>query len=121
MTMIALEQPAYPYYVEHFDRSFPFYANPRGQLIHRVKSAVTIFDNGEPSHISVRYWCNNGSTAGADGFAEFPPEERLLCVPCERNAVDHGQPTADELAGRHVHLGVMKPHRVCCRDIEAKN
>lgn len=47
-------------------------------------------------------------------FLAAPPDDKLLCEACERNAVLAGLPSADELAGRHVHLGKIKAVQTCC-------
>lgn len=96
-------------------KSLPFFVNPRGVLIHRVKRVTTIIWDGKVSHHTAHYWCNN---MGRGEFFEDPPKERLLCTVCESNAVAHGEKTADELAGRHVCLGKMKAHRICCKNEE---
>lgn len=96
----------------------PFVVNPRGVLVHRVKDASTMFQKWDhKEQVEVRdvctYWCNNGCHSAME-FFENPPDDRLLCAACEANAVKHGEKTADELAGRHVHIGVLKAHRTCC-------
>ena len=96
--------------------SLPFCVNPRGQLIHRVRFAGTHFSNydgrGPHSHDGCTYWCSN---IGRGDFTDDPPADRLLCAYCEAKAVAHGEKTADELAGRHVHIGHLKPVRDCCK------
>lgn len=97
----------------YWPASLPFYFNPRGILVHRVRYAQTHWHNGEPSHDSVTYWCAN---IGRDGeFLAEPPKERLLCSYCEARAVASGQKSAQDLVGRHVHVGRLRPERVCCR------
>ena len=99
-------------------RSLPFVANPRGLLTHRVRYAKTFRRrNGARSHDSISYWCgNNCNNPPQDACFAVPPESRLLCQMCEARAVAAGEKTADELAGRHVHIGKLKAHRTCCRD-----
>lgn len=92
----------------------PFNVNPRGVLTHRVRSVATFIRDGEVSHYSVHYWCANGTNGDGVGLVEKPPKDRLLCAHCERIAVEHGERTAEELTGRHVCIGVMKVHRLCC-------
>lgn len=97
-------------------KTLPFNVNPRGVLIHRVRLGLSILYHGEHSHDCVHYWCTNQSNGEGVSLTDDPPEGRLLCEICERNAVAAGEPSADELCGRHVHVGVMKAHRTCCRD-----
>lgn len=95
--------------------ALPFFANPRGKLIHRVKS-VTVYCNGETfSHYHVDYECGGGANAHDlnDNSAD-PPKNRLLCELCEFKAIQRRQKPADELAGRHVHKGRMVPQQTCC-------
>jgi hypothetical protein len=97
----------------------PFNANPRGILVHRIRNGVAFYDrNGEYSHAAVNYWC--GNTTNGDGVSpvELPPEGRLLCVNCERRAVEAGEPTAAKLAGRHVCVGELRAFRLCCKNEE---
>ncbi len=97
-------------------KTLPFNVNPRGVLIHRVRIGKTHFLHGSRSHDSCTYWCNNGTTSGGMNLTDNPPADRLLCVHCETRAVAAGEPTAAELAGRHVCIGEMKAHRLCCRN-----
>lgn len=106
--------------VDHFDweHSPPFFLNPRGILVHRVRHVGTMFRDGKESHHHVRYLCGNGCCfelgAVDDAFFDDPPSDRLVCAFCEAKAARMGEPTADALAGRHVHRGILKAHRVCC-------
>lgn len=101
----------------HWKRSVPFVLNPRGILIHRVCRISTHYTH-RGCHVSYGYWCGNGTTARFCELFSDPPENRLLCVRCEAAAVAAGQPTADELAGRHVCIGKVKTQRLCCRNQE---
>lgn len=94
----------------------PFNVNPRGYLVHRVKCGRSYFWYGEYSHDAVTHWCGNATTSNGISLTDKPPENRLLCARCERLAVAAGLPSADELAGKHIHLGAIKVHRECCRD-----
>lgn len=92
----------------------PFLVNPRGVLVHRVRSARTYRDrSGNRSHDVAGYWCGN---SGRGQFTAEPPEDRLLCAYCEAKAIANGEKPADELVGRHVHIGTMRAHRQCCRE-----
>ena len=93
-------------------RGKPFLHNPRGYLIHRVRSAHSHMYHGEWSHDTADYWCGN---FGRGEFVNEPPADRLLCAVCEANAVAHGKPTAEELIGRHVCIGRLRAVRLCCK------
>lgn len=121
-------KPIHPY-LERFGhirwkKSPPFFANPRGILTHRVRSITTHLHNyhsyGKPDrHHHVDYCCGGGANSSTcEGLTDEPPASRLLCERCEQLAIEAGLPSADELAGRHVHVGRVKPFRTCCRDKE---
>lgn len=97
----------------------PFVENSRGKLIHRPREVTTFKIFREP-HTSVHHWC--GSThIGTNKFTflEAPPEGKFLCERCEDLAVAAGLPSADELAGRHVHTGKVIVIQTCC--VEEQN
>lgn len=94
----------------------PFNVNPRGILIHRVRSVVTILIDGLRSHDAVHYWCANGTNGEGVSLSELPPKDRLLCSHCEALAVAAGEPAASKLAKRHVCVGVLRAVRLCCRN-----
>ena len=48
-------------------------------------------------------------------FVDVPPDDALLCSRCEAVAVEAGLPSADSLAGRHVHLGKCVAVQTCCQ------
>lgn len=93
----------------------PFVENSRGTLIHRPRSGATYNIHRLP-HVSVHFWC--GMTSTSDGknltFLAAPPEGKILCARCEAIAVANGLPSADELAGRHVHKGGVVAVATCC-------
>lgn len=91
----------------------PFVENSRGVLIHRPRSAVTITMHKEP-HISIHYWCGNGVTGKKNlTLLSAPPVSAIVCERCEQAAVDAGLPSAESLAGRHVHIGKLKAVLTC--------
>lgn len=97
-------------------RSPPFCVNPRGKLAHRVKSVTDYYSGKRLSHHHADYLCGNGCNidAGATVYVlTDDPDDRLICDNCEKRAVLLDLPTGDELAGRHVHRGVMVPQQVC--------
>lgn len=118
MLKLALQQPKrHPMHRDKilpWSSCAPFVENSRGVLIHRPRSAQTITIHREP-HKAIHYWCGNG-VAGKRNltFLAAPPDDKLLCEACERNAVLAGLPSAYELAGRHVHLGKIKAVQTCC-------
>ena len=99
---------------------FPFIVNPRGVLVHRAREIHTHQRDGKDSHHSTTYWCGNCTCfeigSEKDVVVEYPPKERLLCSWCEAKAVAAGEPTAAQLVGRHVHVGVLRAVRICCRE-----
>lgn len=103
-------------------QSLPFYVNPRGILVHRVRSVVTHTNDGKKSHYSVTYWCGNVNCfpIGSDKelLVEYPPRDRLLCAWCEVKATTAGrQKSADKMVGRHVHKGKCVAVRTCCQHL----
>lgn len=95
----------------------PFAVNLRGVLIHRVRSAGTFINlDGTLRHEVADYWCGNSGLRVQ--FVADPPEDRLLCVFCEAKAIAAGELSADELAGRHVHIGRVRGVRTCCLERE---
>jgi hypothetical protein len=101
-------------HVVHWSHALPFVINHRGILIHRVRTAKSHRRHGRHSHDSVGYWCGNGKGGDVIKLLELPPADRLLCAYCEARAVAAGEPTADHLAGRHVHVGKLRAIRTCC-------
>lgn len=95
----------------------PFVENARGTLIHRPRSGATYNVHAYP-HVAVNFWC--GMTSTSDGknltFLAAPPEDKILCARCEAIAVANGLPSADELAGRHVHVGRTVAVMTCCKE-----
>lgn len=105
----------------------PFVFNNRGVLIHRVKTAVSIYaaaTSGSYSHGHVDFWCGNGCNghSGEDGNLTFygadVPSDKIVCERCELAATLAGMKPADEICGRHVHVGRVRPFRTCCKPDE---
>jgi hypothetical protein len=97
----------------YWKKAMPFVENSRAKLIHRPAS-VNEHINCKMRHISIHYYC--GATAtGLENFTflEAPPDGALVCAVCEARAVMAGLPAAKEIAGRHVHIGRMKPVMTC--------
>lgn len=94
----------------------PFVENSRGVLIHRPRTGSTFNLHRTGPHVGLGYWC--GMHTASDGknltFLSAPPEGRILCERCETIAVANGLPSADELAGRHVHKGGVVAVVTCC-------
>lgn len=93
--------------------ALPFVENKRAILIHRPKAATTHTLFKKP-HISVEYFCGSIQT-GNDKFTflSVPPMDSVLCNRCEIAALEAGMPSADSLAGRHVHKGGMRAYTTC--------
>jgi hypothetical protein len=104
------------------DREFPwsacapFVENSRGVLIHRPRNGSTYNIHRTGPHIGIGFWCGMhvASSRNIFTFLAAPPEGRILCERCEANAVASGLPSADELAGRHVHKGRTVAVVTCC-------
>lgn len=100
-------------------RAPAFSCNPRGQLIHRTRFLSAIICRGELSHYHVSYLCGNGFNIDPELIRDVmfadPPEDRLLCSACHGKSEGMRLPTSDQLAGRHVHRGILVPTQVCCQ------
>jgi len=94
----------------------PFVENSRGTLIHRPRSGKTYNIHRTGPHVAMSFWC--GMAVSSDGknftFLDQPPEGKILCEKCEEAAILAGMPSADELAGRHVHKGRTRAVATCC-------
>lgn len=102
--------------VVQWKSALPFFFNRRGLLVHRVRSALTFTRDGNPRHSSIRYLCSNSGCLDNGELLAEPPIDRLLCAVCEAHAIAHGMPSAEQLTGRHCHVGKLRAERVCCRD-----
>lgn len=84
--------------------SLPFAVNPRGVLVHRVRGFGVFFSkDGNYSHHTAHYHCNN--FAHGVKLVAVPDESAIVCQACESRCHYLGLPSADEIAGRHVHVG----------------
>jgi hypothetical protein len=97
----------------------PFVENSRGSLIHRPRAGMSYYIHKSP-HISVGFWC--GMSVASDGknltFLAAPPDGKILCERCEAAAVKNGLPSAEELAGKHVHKGRTVVVATCCASVK---
>lgn len=95
--------------------SAPFVENSRGVLIHRPRSGA-IYNIHKNPHIGVRFWCGMATTSSGTNltFLDSPPDDKILCARCEEFAAKNGLPSADSLAGRHVHVGRTIAAITCC-------
>lgn len=100
----------------HWTSCSPFVENNLAVLIHRPRYVVT-HKIGESwkSHIAIQFWCG-ASHCGTKKFTflDSPPEGKLLCARCEQIAVKKGQKSAEELTGKHVHVGGVVAVQTCC-------
>lgn len=116
--------PAY-----HTERNFtvqwrmalPFFINNRGILIHRVRSVRSFLRDGELNHSSIKYLCGNNGSLGDGSLISEPPADRLVCAACEAFAFAHGLPSADQLVGRHCHVGKIRAEQTCCCEQRESN
>lgn len=94
----------------------PFIENARGILIHRPRHGAT-FNLHKFPHIAINFWCGMGISTSEKNInlISVPPEDRIVCERCEAAAVASGLPSADALAGRHVHKGGTKAVATCCQ------
>lgn len=107
---------------DHWEESEPYFVNPRGVLIHRVRSVRTYRDGEKVTHYSMTCLC--GEQFGfhnLENLVAEPPEGRLLCARCESVAAEKGLPSSEELTGRHVHVGKLVAKQVCCQDRKDAN
>lgn len=103
--------------VLHWLSCAPFIENKHGTLIHRPRTGTTYNIHKTP-HIGFHFWCGM-SVTGDDKKFKFlfsPPEGRILCERCEAIATSKGPPSADELAGKHVHKGRTVAVVTCCEE-----
>ena len=94
--------------------SKPFLENALAVLIHRPRTVV-IYSTLRYPHLAVHAWCGNSFT-GTDKFTflDEPPEGRVICERCEKAAIEAGENSSDEIVGRHVHIGRVRPQITCC-------
>jgi hypothetical protein len=107
------------HFTVHWLRSLPFFLASAGRLVHRVKAAKTHMRHGERSHDTTIYLC--GGIGHRGEFLAEPPANRLVCEVCEFQARRKRLPTADDLAGRHCHVGRVKVEQTCCREEKERN
>lgn len=98
----------------------PFVDNKRAQLIHRPKEVTTYVHYKYP-YLAVKAWC--GNTFVGDKFTfltDITDGGKLLCSRCEATAIENGLLSSSDIVGHHVHLGKLKPIRICCAEKELK-
>jgi len=95
----------------------PFIENTKAILIHRPRYVTTHkISEKYKSHIAVENWCGNTFTGTKKfTFLDAPPDGKLLCARCEAMALKSNMPSAESLAGKHVHLGRLVPQQLCCQ------
>ena len=95
--------------------SEPFVINDMAVLIHRPRYISEYKLSGHPRHMAIECWCGASHTGWTKfTFVDKPPENRMVCHSCESRAVMFGQPSSEELVGRHVHIGRMRAIKDCC-------
>lgn len=120
--MLKLPLKQQPYKQPHYSKDrlpwascTPFVDNKRALLIHRPRVVATYTTQKMP-HIGITFWCGNNACGDDDKFTftDIPPLDKYLCARCEAAAVEAGLPSADDLAGRHVHIGKLVAVKTCC-------
>lgn len=114
---IALEQRAkHPDYRQsNWQSCLPFVENSRGVLLHRIREGCTYNLHKTGPHIGMSFWCGMHASGGKNfSFHAQPPEGKILCERCEEAATKAGLPSAESLAGRHVHVGRTRAVITCC-------
>lgn len=106
-----------------YKEAAPFFENPRGVLIHRVKAVFQLQATySDAPWWIVQYWCENSGRGDAnDTGLVFDPGVKLVCQRCEALAVAAGEPTSSKLAGRHVHTGKLRAVQTCCQNKKENN
>ncbi len=120
--MVALKLPRYQhdkrdsrYQQLNYSQAAPFFANPNGVLVHRVRALYRLTVSESRSWWIIDYWCGNGGRSDAiDDELLFDPGKKLICARCEALATTAGEPMSSKLAGRHVCTGVCRPVNTCC-------
>lgn len=98
----------------NYTHSAPFFENPRGILIHRVRALYRL-SFGDRDWWIIDYWCENTAHSKAvDPGLVFDPGKKLICTRCEANAIAHEEKSSSELAGRHVCTGSIRVVNNCC-------
>lgn len=116
---LALDRPKHKVERGHFPWAScaPFVENSRGTLIHRPRRGM-LYNLHKYPHIAVMFWCGMSVSSGGKSltFLDSPPDGKILCERCEAAAIAKGLPSADELAGRHVHKGRTVAVVTCCAE-----
>ena len=116
--MITLELRRDRHYLEAKSRrkGEPFFRAQAGVLFHRVRYITDFYVGKRLRHTAVTYQCNNTSFVRAGSmFSGNPTEQRaFVCSACEYWAKKRNKPTADQLAGKHVHVGRLVAVQLCC-------
>jgi hypothetical protein len=90
-------------------KSLPFFRSSAGSYIHRVRSGVHFYDDGEYTHTALAFWCGMCGFAGSSKrhkgggqFFETPPPGTEVCATCEGRAIGAGQIGSHKINGRVV-------------------
>lgn len=118
MIKYALVPPKYkdkmnPQYL-YWKSCLPFVENRLGVLIHRPKRVHTLVAHHGFRNLAIETWCGN-SQNGMDKFTflSAPPDGKVVCARCEMMAIENGLLSSDDIVGRHVHIGHVKPVITC--------
>ena len=104
---------------DHYDEALPWCLNQRGVLLHRPKEIyVVIAPSGERRHEVVNFYCENCTCdTGNVIYIDEPNAGMVVCRRCEAAAIAAGLKSSSEIAGRHVHIGGVKPVADCCGEL----
>ena len=100
---------------KNYSEGQPFFLNPRGVLVHRVKSVFRLMANyHRHAWWIVEYWCENSGRMDKSGEGMLSdPGNKLVCARCEERAVRMGEKTSSRLVGRHVCVGAARAVNIC--------
>lgn len=96
----------------HVAMALPFYRSNFGQYVHRVRSGLNHWRDGDIHHISLSMWCGSHGFIGGDSpkgtlFANAP-DGALFCAICEGKAIGAGMDGAAIINGREVKFSPRK-------------
>lgn len=91
---------------------------PLAGYVAKEGDAQVIYNIHKNPHIGVSFWCGMATTTDGTNltFLDSPSDDKILCARCEEFAAKNGLPSADSLAGRHVHVGRTVAVMTCCTE-----
>lgn len=89
---------------------FPFAVNPRGWLVHRVRSIREhLTACGKVRHVTIEYLCKAFSHSAEE--TEHVPSKGLVCTACEQAAAKKRLRSSEQLNGGAVNFGTVKARK----------